>query len=103
MASSIRKLTLVCPKEIEPVIADLLSDYGTALPAYTSFDARGRGSTMNLASASEKVIGAMRTVIFMMVLPAQEIDGILSMVKTTVPNPQISYWVEPVEDFGRLK
>lgn len=103
MASPIRKLTLVCPKELEPVIADALAVYSHELPAYTCFDARGRGSSIELSSASEKVKGAMSTVVFMMVLPSAEVDGILSMVKTACPTPRISYWVESIEDFGRLK
>lgn len=102
MASSIRKLTLICPKELEPTIADALAVHDHEIPAYTCFDARGRGSSMALSSASEKVTGAMHTVVFMMVLPSTEIDGILSIVKTTCPTPRISYWVESVEDFGRL-
>ncbi len=103
MASPIRKLTLVCPKELEPTIADALAVNDLDVSAYTCFDARGRGNSMELSSASEKVQGAMRTVVFMMVLPSAEVDGVLSIVKTACPTPRISYWLESIEDFGRLK
>lgn len=103
MDTPLRKLTLVCPKNIEPALLDGLDGLVPELPGYTCQDGLGRGSSMNLASSSEKVKGAMRVITVLIILPDERIAGVLEMVRRTCPRRQISFWVEPVLDFGRLQ
>ncbi|MEZ5945714.1 MAG: DUF3240 family protein [Hyphomonas sp.] len=103
MDTPLRKLTLVCPKSIEPTLLDTLDGLVPELPGYTSQDGLGRGSSMDLASTAEKVKGAMRIFTVIMVLPEDGIAHVLEAVRRACPRRQISYWVEPVLDFGRLK
>ncbi len=103
MDSPLRKLTLVFPKAIEATVIDTLDGLAPALPGYTSQDGFGRGSSMHLASASEKVKGAMRIFSLLLILPEERIFDVLEAIRCACPRRQISYWVEPVLEFGRLQ
>lgn len=102
MDSSLRKLTLVCPKDAGISILDCLDTLKPELPGYTFIDGQGRGRHMDYVTANEKVQGAMRVIMVIVILPEEQIENVLSVVKQTYRRPQISYWVEPVLDFGRL-
>jgi hypothetical protein len=58
---------------------------------------------MDLASTAEKVKGAMKIITVLMILPENVIPLVLEAVRVACPRRQISYWIEPVLDFGRLK
>ncbi|PWE17793.1 hypothetical protein DDZ18_09065 [Marinicauda salina] len=102
MVAPLRKLTLICPREIKQTIADALDAVEPALPGFTVIDAEGRGPEAELASASERVRGAMRAAMFQIVLPADQVAGVLDALAKECRRPQLAYWTEPVEDFGRL-
>lgn len=103
MDTSIRKLTLSCPKLGAVYILDALDDIEPALPGYTFQEGQGRGPSLEYANGREAVQGAMHVVIIVIVLPAYRIDDVLTMVKEVYRLPHLSYWVEPILDFGRLK
>ena len=103
MDAPLRKLTLVCPKSVEPTVLDTLEGLTPELPGYTSQEGHGRGSSMDLASTAEKVKGAMRIFTVMIILPEDGIANVLEAIRLACPRRQISYWIEPVLDFGRLK
>lgn len=102
MVASLRKLTLVCPREIQPTLADVLDAIEPALPGYTVVESAGHGPDTQLRSAYEKVRGAIRTSMFQMILPEERVRDVLDVVASGCSRPQIAYWVERVEDFGRL-
>ncbi|PQA86474.1 DUF3240 family protein [Hyphococcus luteus] len=102
MDAPLRKLTIVCPREVEAVLADALDAMEPSVPGYTLVEAHGRGAAMHSASAVEKVRGALRTAMFILILPRERVEDVTETVRGACPRPQISYWVEPVEDFGRL-
>ncbi|MEZ5921183.1 MAG: DUF3240 family protein [Parvularculaceae bacterium] len=102
MGASLRKLTIICPREIEAPMSDALDAIDPPLPGYTVLEAHGRGPTMKPATASERVRGALRMSLFIIILPAETAAEVLGAVRAACPRPQISYWIEPVEDFGRL-
>lgn len=103
MDTSLRKLTLSCPKSGAVSILDALDTLEPALPGYTLLDGQGRGPSLEYASGSEAVEGAIRIVLILIVLPANQIEDVLAMVKKNYRRPQLSYWVEPIVDFGRLQ
>jgi nitrogen regulatory protein PII len=103
MVTPLRKLTLVCPREIRPQLADALDAIEPPLPGYTVVDASGHGPEATLVSAAERVQGAMRSAMFILVLPKVEVQRVLDAVAQTCRRPQIAFWTEPVEDFGRLQ
>ena len=102
MGPSLCKLSLVCPRDIRTALADILDDLPDTVPGYTMLDAEGRGADMRLATAGERVRGAMQAVQFVMILPRAAVSGVLDAIGARCPRRQIAYWVEPVEDFGRL-
>jgi len=102
MGQTIRKLTIICPRELEATMADALEAIEPRLPGYTVIEASGRGGAMQEASAAERVRGALRMAMFILILPDERLDATTEAVRTACPRPQIAYWVEPVEDFGRL-
>lgn len=103
MDTPLRKLTLVCPKNIEPTVLDTLDGLAPGLPGYTCLDGFGRGASMHLSSSAEKVKGAMRVFTVLIILPEERINGVLEAIRRACPRRQISYWIEPVLDFGRLQ
>jgi hypothetical protein len=103
MDSPLRKLTLVCPKSIQPTVLDTLDALDPPLPGYTSHDGLGHGSSLDLASTAEKVKGAMKVFTVLIVMPENAIPLVLETIRQACPRRQISYWIEPVLDFGRLK
>ena len=102
MGPSLCKLSVVCPRDIQTALADILDDLPDAVPGYTMLDAEGRGADMRLATAGERVRGAMQAVQFVMILPREAVAGVLDVIAARCPRRQIAYWIEPVEDFGRL-
>jgi nitrogen regulatory protein PII len=103
MDTPLRKLTLTCPKAGAISILDALDDIEPNLPGYTFIDGQGRGPQLDYMNASEKVQGAMRVVLIVIILPESQIEDVLAVVKAVYHRPQLSYWVEPVLDFGKLQ
>jgi hypothetical protein len=58
---------------------------------------------MHLSSSAEKVKGAMRVFAVLIILPEEHINAVLEAIRRACPRRQISYWIEPVLDFGRLQ
>jgi hypothetical protein len=102
MVAPLCKLTLVCPREIKPVIADALDSLEPAVPGYTVVDAQGHGPDAALSSAGERVQGAMRTAVFLLILTKDEADRVLAALPEKCRRRQIAFWIEPVNDYGRL-
>jgi hypothetical protein len=102
MGSSLCKLSVIGPREIQTTLADLLDALPETVPGYTMIEAEGRGVDMSLATAGERVKGAMRAIQFMMILPRDAVPEVLATIAGRCPRRQITYWTEPVEDFGRL-
>lgn len=102
MGAPLRKLTVLCPKEIEAVMADALDALEPRLPGYTVLDAQGRGANLQPVTAGERVRGARRMAMFVLVLPEARVADVTEAIRIACPRPQIAYWTEPVEDFGRL-
>lgn len=102
MDAPLCKLSIVAPRDIRPVIADALDDLEPALPGYTVVDAHGHGPDVSLATAAEKVRGAMRAAMFILILPQARVEGVLTQLAQRCQRRQIAFWTEPVSDFGRL-
>jgi len=102
MGTPLCKLTLVCPLDIRVSISDALDALDPQIPGYTVVEGLGHGPEAALLSSAERVHGAMRTAIFLMILPRTETSRVLAGVAETIQRPQLAYWIEPVDDYGRL-
>lgn len=103
MGATLRKLSLNFPKAIEATVLDALEELEPPLSGYTCLEAAGRGASISLASAQERVRGAMWVLRVEVILPEEQIEAVLSQIAQAVETPQISFWVEPILDFGRLQ
>ena len=102
MGAPLCKLSLICPSDLKVVLCDLLEALDDLVPGYTMLGAEGRGASMELASAAERVSGAMKVVQFEMVVLRQSIDTILDRIARGCSRRQIAYWITPIDDYGRL-
>lgn len=103
MDAALHKLTIACPASIEAALVDCLDNHRPELPGYTLARGDGRGSLSQLASAGERVRGAMKMILVLIILPEADVPPVLEAVRRACPRPNIAYWIEPVLDFGRLQ
>lgn len=96
------KLSVVCPREITPVLIEAFDASDVPLPGYTVVDAYGHGPDISLMSGAEKVAGAMTSSVIIAILPKEQVEAVKAMILAASPRPNIAYWVEPVLDYGRL-
>jgi len=103
MDSSLRKLTLAFPKAVESSILDALDSLDPPLTGYSFVNGKGRGGNMQLSNVSERVHGAANVILLYIVLPQTDVDAVLEAIRASCSRPNISYWTEPVLEFGRLQ
>ena len=103
MDTSLRKLTLACPRSLETAVLDVLDNMEPPLPGFSLIPAKGRGADIDLMSVSERVQGAGNIVLIQIILSETGIQSVLDTIRKSCGRAHISYWVEPVLDFGRLQ
>lgn len=102
MDTPLCKLTIISPRIIKPVIADVLDAMEPPLTGITMLDAEGRGAGSDLASTDEKVRGVMATAVFVMILESDRVQTVLDTIAKHCQRRKLAFWTEPVTDFGRL-
>jgi nitrogen regulatory protein PII len=102
MVAPLCKLSLVCPREIKSVIADALDEIEAGHAGFTVVDAAGHGPNAALATAGERVQGAMKAAMFILILPRAEVERVLSGIAERCQRRQLAFWTEPVDDYGHL-
>jgi len=102
MSDTLYKLVLVCPDDLADAVASALLDMEPALPAFTTFRSDGHGLSFETASMTERVRGHVGRRIFWLVLKQGEAPDVLAHLAKSIRNPHVTYWTEPVLEFGRL-
>jgi len=102
MTDTLCKLVFVCPKKTSDNIVEVLLDLDFLLPAFTTFDADGHGHNFDIATSQEQVRGKVGRSVFWLVLPVADKDKIIKEVSAQIKNPHVTYWVEPILEFGHL-
>ncbi len=102
MDQSACKLTLVYPPQAEDCLTELLLNSEPPLTGFTTWTAEGHGHDFGTASVRERVRGRVERGILAVVIPRDRLAGLLEDIRTRTPIPNLAYWVEPVESFGRL-
>jgi hypothetical protein len=103
MDKSACKLTLIYPSASEARIIDLLTNMDPPLASFTSWHAEGHGESFSKASMSERVRGRIARRVLAAIVPRSQLSSVLEEVRTKSNVPDITYWVEPIEDCGRLE
>lgn len=102
MGQSLCKLTIVCPQSVASPIQDAVEKLDV-VSGYTVIPAEGHGHDWALASAHEQVTGTMKAVMMILILTKGAETKICETIRLACARRDIVYWVEPVEDFGRLE
>lgn len=102
MSDALKRLVLLAARELEEPLLDTLLDMRPALPGFTTLAASGHGERFDDASVRECVQGRVDRCLLWLVLPAADVARVLAELREKLPHPDIVWWIEPVEDMGRL-
>ncbi|HMN36162.1 MAG TPA: DUF3240 family protein [Hyphomicrobium sp.] len=73
------------------------------ITGFTTWSVEGRGFTFTGASVDERVRGSVRRQMITAVLARETMTRLLAAIEEKAPMPHLTYWVEPVESFGRMQ
>ncbi|HML30173.1 MAG TPA: DUF3240 family protein [Hyphomicrobium sp.] len=73
------------------------------LPGFTTWDAEGHGFGFAGATVNEQVRGRVKRNLITTVVTRIDAERLLETIAQRTPIPDIAYWIEPVERFGRLQ
>lgn len=102
MDQSACKLTLVYPPASEAHLVELMMNSDPPLTSFTTWPAEGIGNAFNKASMRERVRGRISRGMLIIVLRRARVAALLDEIRLKAAIPDIVYWIEPVEAFGRL-
>ena len=102
MDKSACKLTLIYPPASEAHIIELMMNSDPPLSSFTTWAAEGLGNAFNRGSMRERVRGRITRGMLVIVLQRSRVAPLLDEIRLKAAIPDIVYWVEPVEAFGRL-
>jgi hypothetical protein len=102
MDQNLKRLTVVVPDDLGEALLETLLDMRPALPGFTTLPVSGHGERFDGASVRERVRGRIERRMAWLVLPAEDVTGVLQQLRERMPHPDIVWWVEPVESMGRL-
>ena len=96
------KLTLVYPPAAEDHIVELLLDADPPLSGFTTWRAEGHGHDFGNASVRERVRGRVARGVLVLILARSRLPSVLEDIRLKAGVPNLAYWIEPIEAFGRL-
>jgi hypothetical protein len=102
MDQSACKLTLVYPPGAEDSIIELMLSVEPSLTGFTTWLAEAHGHDFTNASVRERVRGRVMRSLLTAIVARARLASLLEEVRTKAGIVNLVYWVEPVEDFGRL-
>ena len=102
MDRSLCKLTLVGPPHTAEQIIELLIDHEPPVRGFTSWSAEGHGQGFENASLEERVRGFVRRKVLVTVTTRETARSILRTIGERLAVPHLTYWIEPIEDFGQM-
>ena len=100
MDQSACKLTLVFPPAAEDHIVGLLLNADPPLSGFTTW--RAEGHDFGKASVRERVRGRVARGVLVLILPRSRLSSVLEDIRLKGGIPNLAYWTEPIEAFGRL-
>ena len=95
-------LTLSLPSALEEEILDALMNQPDLARGFTVLKAQGMGLHVELASAMERVQGRAQRVVVQVAMEYEKVDALIAILQKTFNSPQITYWVVPLLEFGKL-
>jgi hypothetical protein len=102
MDQTLKRLTLLVPDDLGEALLETLLELRPGLPGFTTLAVSGHGERFDGASVREHVRGRIERRMAWLVLPAEDVTRVLQQLRERMPHPDIVWWVEPVEDMGRI-
>lgn len=102
MDLSLKRLTILAPSDLEDAVLEALLEMQPALPGFTTLAVSGHGEHFEGARVQEQVCGRIDRSMTWLVLPEEDIGRVLGQLRRQTPNPDIVWWVEPVDAMGKL-
>ncbi len=96
------KLTLIYPPDAEDCIVELMLSAQPPLTGFTTWKAEGHGHDFSNASVRERVRGRVTRGVLAAIIPRVRLAALLEDIRIKAGIPNLAYWVEPIEVFGRL-
>lgn len=103
MDQELCKLTLVYPVDAEDRLLELMLESQPPLGGFATWRAEGHGQDFARASVAERVRGRVARGVLVMVQPRSRIDQLLTEIGAVAPIAHLTYWLEPVLEFGRMR
>ncbi len=98
----LKRLTVLVPCDLEDTLLEALLEMQPALPGFTTMAVSGHGERFEGTRVQEQVRGRIARCMTWLVLPQEDIDRVLDQLRRQMPNPDVVWWVEPVDAMGRL-
>ena len=95
-------LTLIMPDNATQHVEDLLLARPDLAPGFTVSAAEGHGAVIPLIEDAELVAGHAPRTVIRVVGPEAQMRQILALLKQSMPNANIFFWLVPIIDKGRL-
>jgi hypothetical protein len=95
-------LTLIFQNAIEEEITDFMLVHETAKKGFHTSRIDGHSHDALLATMKEKVRGRAQGTRMDIVLGEEEAEALLADMKAAFPNIRLTFWISPVNAFGRL-
>lgn len=102
MQLSLKRLTLLAPRELEDALVAAMLAMQPDVPSFTTTPASGHGEPFVAARIEEQVRGRVDRAMLWLVLPTEDVERVLTTLRERVPSPDIIWWLEPVDAMGRL-
>lgn len=102
MSFSLKRLTVLAPRELEDAVLQVLLKIQPPAPGFTLMHASGHGQRFEGTSVREQVYGRVERTVLWVVLPAEDVERVLAPLRERIPNPDVVWWLEPVDTMGRL-
>lgn len=100
--SELCRLTIVIPAELEEDVVEMLLRIEPPLGGFSALHADGHGQNFEQAKVSERVRGRTARLMLHIVVARTRTQMLLQRLDETVAGTQSVWWIEPVEQFGRL-
>ncbi len=95
-------LVVVVPEALEDRLIDELLLHPHWVTGFDSQPVEGHGSRLARHSAAERVRGRARRTRLEMVMAPGHARALLDHLRAVLPQPDVVYWTQTLEDFGRL-
>ena len=95
-------LTIVVPRALEENLVDHLLEHPEWVIGFTTSPVEGHGQAVKRYGIAEEVRGRSRRVQIQSVINSADAHSLIAHLKESLPNPEVAYWIVPVQEFGRF-